>query len=383
MDHFHYIRGLFRALRARKFQYQRLVEVTVSREAILHNLHTFEDLYGKGVAPVLKSNAYGHGLVETAKILRGERVPFLCVDSFFEALVLRNERITTPILIIGYTPLENLKKRPLKEVSFAVISLDELERLASSGLRVAIHLEVDTGMHRHGIMLNELDRALALLAKNPQIALEGIYTHLADADTSHSPHVARQITQWNAAAAEARKKIPSIRYFHCAQTAGSFYSSRIDANVIRIGIGLYGIYSGVGNISLRPALEMRTRITSLRTIEAGEYVGYNAAFKAEQRMRIASIPVGYHEGIDRRLSNRGFVTVSGIPCGIVGRVSMNITSIDVSRVPDAAIDKEVVVVSADPKDPNSIARMAEICGAIPYELLVHIPEGLRRTIKDA
>lgn len=376
------MRGIFRKLRAKKFSYKRLVEIAVSRKAILHNLRAFRKEHGLAVASVLKSNAYGHGLVEVAHILEGQDIPFLCVDSFFEALVLRNERIAAPVLIIGYTPLENIRQSTLKNVAFAVLSLEELSRLAASGVRATIHLKVDTGMHRHGVMPEELARALEIVAENPQLRLEGVYSHIADADTKDSPHAARQIKRWNATVLAVKKTFPGIRYLHFLQTPGSFYTEKAEGNVIRLGVGLYGIHSGFGNPELRPALSMRTRITSLRTIEAGEQVGYNATFTAKRKMRIASIPVGYNEGVDRRLSNKGVLSVRGIPCPIVGRVSMNITSIDVSGVPEAKLDDEVLVISDDPKAPNSIANMADACATIPYELLVHLPQILRRKVLE-
>jgi len=376
------MRGIFRKLRAKKFLYKRLVEITVSRKAILHNLRAFRKQYGLAVAPVLKSNAYGHGLTEVARILEGQDVPFLCVDSFFEALVLRNERITAPILIIGYTPLENIRQNTLKNVAFAILSFEELSRLASSGVRAVIHLKIDTGMHRHGIASEELDRALGVVAENMQIRLEGMYSHIADADTKNSPHATHQVKRWNVAVLAVKKAFPGIRYLHFLQTSGSFYADKAEGNVMRLGIGLYGISSGFGNPKLRPALSMRARITSLRTVEAGSRVGYNATFTAKRKMRIASIPVGYNEGVDRRLSNKGVLSVRDVPCPVVGRVSMNITSIDVSAVPEAKLDDEVLVISDNPKAPNSIANMAETCGTISYELLVHLPQILRRTVGE-
>jgi len=376
------MRPLFRAVRQWRFYYEPLVEVLVYRDALLHNLNVFRSRYRPvGVAPVLKSNAYGHGLVLVAKILDIEKPPFLCVDSYFEALVLRNEGIASPILIIGYTALENIVRSRLRNVAFAIISLDELKRLAT-GLRARtkIHLKVDTGMHRHGIAPEEIDEALELIRRTPHIELEGVYSHLADADTKDSRLTRTQIERWNGIAAKVRRAFPHVSHLHIAATTGSFHSPKIDANVLRLGIGLYGMNVSLEKLDLHPALKMRTRITSLRLLHRGEKVGYNATFTARRDMIVASIPAGYTEGIDRRLSNVGALTVRGIPCRIVGRVSMNITSLDVSAVPGIKLDDEVVVVSRNPTDPNSTQNMARQCKTIPYELLVHIPAQLRRRV---
>ncbi len=378
------MRALFRRLRQGRFRYATLVRILIYKKEILHNLDVFRKRFPNvGIAPVLKSNAYGHGLLQVAAILDREALPFFCVDSFFEALILRNEEVKSPLLIIGYTPLENILANKLKDVAFAIIGLEELKRLASSLHReVRIHLKLDTGMHRHGILPEEITEAIGIIKKSPHIILEGVYSHLADADKENSRHAELQIARWNDAAAQFKKELPSIRHLHLGATAGSRHSPRIDANVLRIGIGLYGISLGPDRLDLHPALEMKTRITSLRTLEAGEYVGYNATFETKVKMRIASIPVGYTEGINRRLSNKGAITIRGISCPIVGRVSMNITSIDVSAVPVVQLDDEVVVISKEKSAPNSIEHMAELCDTIPYDLLVHIPQHLRREVTE-
>ena len=149
---------------------------------------------------------------------------------------------------------------------------------------------------------------------------------------------------------------------------------------MRLGIGLYGMNVGIERLDLRPALEMRTRITSIHTLHAGESVGYNATFKAPQDMRVATIPVGYAEGVDRRLSSKGSILVRGTSCPIIGRVSMNITSLDISNVADVHVGDEVTVISPNAADPNGVEAIADLCGTIPYEILVHIPAHLRRVI---
>ena len=410
------MRALFRKLRSMRFRYEPLISIFIHRDRILHNLRQFQEAFPNvAVAPVLKSNAYGHGLVLVAKIFAdaGEgsggtggsdsaRLPFLCVDSYMEALILRNEGIRVPLLIIGYTPLPNIQGSSLANVAFAITSLEELRRLARECRKsVTIHLKIDTGMHRQGILPEELDEALHIIAESNgqggtreggargrKIILEGAYSHLADADTPGSALTKTQIEKWNAAARKIREATEKpVRYFHLGNTAGSRYSREIDANVVRVGIGLYGIDTGAagrdrarGALDLLPALEMKTRITSVRKIAAGESVGYNATFTANTAMTVATIPVGYAEGLDRRLGNAGMATVAGVPCPFIGRINMNITVIDVSRVPDPKLDDKVQVISADRGAPNSIENMAKLCGTIPYEMLIRLPAQIRRVV---
>lgn len=368
-------------MRKLRFRYEPLITVLIHRNHILHNLKAFQTEYPNvAIAPVLKSNAYGHGLVQIAQILDDQRLPFLCIDSYFEALILRNEGVRTPLLIIGYTPVETILDARIKNVAYAILDLEGLMIVARRARApIAIHLKIDTGMHRHGILPGELSEALNIIKKNHFLKLEGIYSHAADADTPNSPHTKLQIERWNNAVRKTRESISAVKYFHFGATAGSSYSSQIDANVLRLGIGLYGINISLNkNLNLQPALEMRTRLTSFRTIEPGEHVGYNGTFTAAKKMKIASLPAGYAEGVDRRLSNCGTILLGNIACPIVGRVSMNITSIDISSIPDTELYKEVTVISAEQNAPNSIEHMAKLCDTTPHELLVHIPAHLRR-----
>ena len=240
------VRAFLRALRKRRFPYEPLIEVRIQKDALLHNLKTFQQLKtGIAVAPVLKSNAYGHGLVAVAQVLDGEGLPFFCVDSYFEALILRNEGILTPILIIGYTPVETILESRLADVAFGIIGLEDLRSLAALALSpVVLHLKVDTGMHRHGISPSEIEDAYALIRANKHIVLEGVYSHLADADTPHSAHAAAQIDVWNEAVSHVRAQMPDVRFFHLSATAGAFYAEKIDANVMRLGIGFVWVQLG-------------------------------------------------------------------------------------------------------------------------------------------
>jgi len=164
-------------------------------------------------------------------------------------------------------------------------------------------------------------------------------------------------------------------------TPGVRYSDKISANMVRLGIGLYGFKQGLGDdFNLKPVLSIKTIITSIRNFNAGDYIGYGITFQADKNMKTATIPFGYFEGFDRRLSNKGFVKVKNTFCPILGRISMNITSFDVSDIPDVAVGDEVIVISDDPQDKNSVAKIANICNSIPYVILTNIPSHLKRII---
>ncbi len=377
----HRLLNLFRKWKLRN--YQPLITILIHGDDLLHNLHTFQKTYPNvNIAPVLKGNAYGHGLVEVAKILKNENVSFLCVDSYYEALTLRVKGVKLPILIIGYTPIENLKRKPPKNISFSVISLGELKQIAKTiSSPRSFHLKFDTGMHRHGILPEELPESLKILRQNKNIRIEGVFSHFADADAPNSELTKTQIERWNNIAETIRKELPEIKYLHTAATAGSARASETNANTIRLGLGLYGMDRLQDrNLNLKPVLEMQTKISSIRKVTQGESIGYSATFRAPHKMKIATIPVGYYEGIDRRLSNKGFVQAGNALCPIIGRVSMNVSSIEISNIPNIETGAPVTVISKNPEDKNSIKNIALLAETTPYVVLIHIPAHLRRMV---
>ncbi len=380
----------------KRHPYETLITVSISRSRLLHNLSQFRlAAPGSRVAPVLKSNAYGHGLIEVAEVLEranrsakpADAIPFFVVDSYFEAIALRARRFKTPLLVIGYTRPETIMRSNLKATSFTVTSLETLHDLKASSHPVSIQLKFDTGMHRQGLLPEEAPAALAIVQNSPTIFLEGICTHFADADNADTAFTHAQIAAWDEIVKRVHVAFPDLKYIHAANTDGSRFSHQIRNNVMRLGIGLYGLSENARlteELKLKPVLEMKTIITGVKKLKTGESVGYAATFKAEHDMTIATIPVGYYEALDRRLSNKGAIQVGKdrTVCPIIGRVSMNITIIDVSALPGIQIGTEAVAISNAAGDPNSIASMTKITGTITYEHAVRIPAHLKRIIID-
>ncbi|MBI4053879.1 MAG: alanine racemase [Candidatus Doudnabacteria bacterium] len=369
---------------APRVKYDPLIRISIFSDSLTDNLRAYQRKYpGVQFAPVLKSNAYGHGLVEVAAILDRLSPPFFAVDSFFEALSLRRARIKSKILIMGYTREELMTKRTLKDVSFSVFNLERLKILASR-LKYPgyFQLKVDTGMHRLGILASELGEALRLIKSNPNIILEGVYTHFADADNPDESFTKQQISTWNETAKIARKALDNLQFIHAAATAGIAYASEIEGNVCRLGIGLYGInVAPRAKVDLKPALEMKSVLTGFKKVEKGDYIGYSRLFCAPGDMIVATVPVGYNEGVDLRLSNKGVLLVRGQICPIIGRVSMNMTTIDISGLQNPKEGEEVVVFSNNPDDRNSVENVGKTCGIRnPRELLVRFPSYLRREV---
>ena len=378
------IRSLIRRFRSikKRFSYREsVVTIEVSRTALLHNLASLRATAPEwSIAPVLKSNAYGHGLGLVASVFEKEGgSPFFCVDSYFEAETLRMGGIKTPLLVMGYTPESVINNHSLQKVSFVITSLKQLSKIAKSS--VSIHLKVDTGMHRQGILSKDLDAALDMIISS-SLSLEGVMSHFAKSEDITSSLSKYQIDEWNRVVGVCRKRIPSIMYYHIANSGGIAHHELLDANCARGGIGLYGINPGTISKPLVPALRMISRISEVRTLGPGEAIGYGGTFVTERDMMIATVPVGYFEGVDRRLSSKGSFLVRGKRAPLVGRVSMNITSCDVSNIKGVESEDEVIIISEKENDPCSVSFLAGICDCLPYEILVHIPQHLRRVVVE-
>ena len=377
------VRPIFRKWREARYGYTRLVEVFVYKNNLLYNAEQYQKISPScRIAPVLKSNAYGHGLVEVARIFDRPETPFLVVDGYYEALILRTEGVRVGVQVIGYTATENIVASRLKDVAFTILDLPQLLDLAST-LRVPrrFHLKIDTGMNRHGLLMTELDEAFAAVQRNENIILEGVCSHLSDADGPEESFTQKQIERWNSLSKKAQEAFPGLKYRHLANTAGSFYAGLIDANVMRVGLGLYGINpSPRQRLDLKPALEIRSRVGAVKWIKKGDKVGYNVTYEAERDMPLAVVPTGYNSCVDRRLSNKGFFTINETLCPIVGRVSMNITTIDAGALDAVQRGDSVIIVSNQKSAKNSVANIAQLCNTIPYVILTNISPQLRRIV---
>lgn len=359
--------------------YHNLNTVHLDKQRLLENFQYLSNVrQGVRIAPVLKSNAYGHGLIETAKMLDALSAPFFCVDSLYEAYELLKANIKTPILIMGYVDPENLKVKKLP-FSYAVYDEDLLQTIAKYQPHAGVHIKVDTGMHRLGIPMANLDDFLKLLPRFPKLYVEGLMSHFASADEPDAFVTAQQISNFAKVLSLVKSRQVNPQWIHCQASAGLLNLDVPGCNLARTGIAMYGINQGPNvNDNLKPVLSLQTKIIQVKQLQKGDYVGYGATFQAQKPMTIAVLPVGYYDGVDRRLSNKGFVRIDGTSCKIVGRVSMNLTTIDISNVENAHIGQTVDVFSNTTSDQNSITNAATLCDTIPYELLIHISPTIKR-----
>ena len=368
--------------------YETLNLVTIHRKQLLHNIDFFRQrVPGLTIIPVLKSNAYGHGLVQIAEILNTADIALLAIDGYFEAAKIRD--ITNHrILVMGYILPSNVQLLDTKRCSFVVQDKHGLEAFGKLGRQVRIHLELNTGMNRLGIVASEINDYLAICKQYPNLELEGVMTHLADADNpKETTFSQQQIKAFDQAVEQIQQAGFHPKIIHAFQTAGALKVTSKYATAFRLGIGLYGInpltptdpYFQEVDRNLQPVLALESTIIKTFDLEKGERVSYNGIFTAPQKMKIAVLPLGYYEAIPRTLSNRGVVSYHDKQLPIVGRVCMNHTMIDITGV-NIQVGDHVMVINKDKDQTNSIAGWHRAYDLFSYDAVASLSESIRRVI---
>lgn len=358
--------------------------------AIAHNLRVVRAAAGgAGVLAVVKADAYGHGVVPVAaRLAREPGVVGLGVALAEEGLELRDAGVRTDILVLN--GVYGRHHRDVLEAGLTPVVYDRGHlrdfHAAARGLAFGVHLHLDTGMARLGVTPEELDGMLDALAATPGARLDGVMTHLAAAD-GDPELTATQLRRFGEMLWRIRARGHRPATIHAANSAATFRHPEARFDWVRPGIALFGVSpaAGVGE-GLRPAMRLRTEIVALRDVPTGAPVGYDATWRAPRPSRIATVPLGYGDGLFWGLGNRGELLVRGRRCRIVGRVSMDLTTLDVTDLGDVvALGDEVVVLGASPipgAPRLGAADVAAACGTIPYEVLTSISRRVPRVYRD-
>jgi len=345
------------------------------------------------VLAVVKANAYGHGAVTVTKTLQGLGITRFGVATVEEGAALRAASIDAAILVMGAVTAEEFPDliaarltpvlyRPDMVQRFAMA----LDRHAPDGPRYPVHLKVDTGMGRLGIRLSQLREAVTQPALAGRLHLEGLMSHLADADNQDPAYTHIQIREFEEATAllTSEGRLPPL--VHLANSAAILTHPSSHYRLVRPGIMLYGYHTLPAlppDVSLQPVLSWQTTVAHLRTVETGSSVSYNRTFVAKRRSRIAVLPVGYADGYNRLLSNRGFVLVGGKRVPVVGRVCMDMTMIDVTDCPGVEIGDPVMLIGRQEQELISADHMAVWLQTVPYEVLCAIGSRVPRLYHTA
>jgi alanine racemase len=368
----------------------------VSLAALRQNFRTVQKHVGAKVTvcAVVKADAYGHGAVECSRALEAEGARWLGVTSLDEAIPLRESGIRANVLLMtGFWRGEESEiiRLRLTPTVWEPWHIETLEA-AAAALGVAkhpVHLKVDTGMGRLGVSLDQLPAVLRALQSAKHLTLEGFSTHLASSEIMDAPSVAEQERNFDDARRMVREAGFEPTFVHMANT-GAVISRRETWNtMVRPGVALYGYYlpfqragrevsGGTLRLPVKPVLTWKTRILSLRDFAANQPLGYGATYVTKAPAHVAVLPVGYADGYNRQLSNRGRVIVREHYAPIVGRISMDLTLVDVTGIPGIAVGDEVILLGASEGLSVDALEHAELANSTPYEILCNISKRVPR-----
>jgi alanine racemase len=364
----------------------------IDLSAIQQNLSTIKNMVSSHVRimAVVKANAYGHGIIEIARVMEANHVSYLGVARLEEAVTLRKADIRLPILVFGYTPpygLEALCDYGITQTIYAIEDAQLLSSCATSkGKRAKIHIKIDTGMGRLGLLTDahgRLPSAIETIARLPQIELEGIFTHFASADDLDKASARHQLDIFlNLLNVIQQKKI-DIPLKHAANSAAIMDLPETHLDMVRPGICLYGLYPSPyiskETIALTPAMTLKSHIIHLKKVPPGFKVSYGSTYETRTHTTIATVPVGYADGYNRLLSSKGTMLVSGHRVPVVGRVCMDLLMLDVGKVAtDIKINDEVVVFGNQGSENVSIDEIAVLLNTINYEIVTSVTSRIKR-----
>lgn len=371
----------------------------ISQSALKHNLTWFRSLIGpeRKLMAVIKANAYGHGLIEVAQTIEDE-VDYFAVANTDEAYALRKAGLTRPILVLAYFPKDReVVEWAIKErVELPITNFEQakqVSRLVRDG-ELRIHVKVDTGMGRLGILAREIDTAAAEIKQInelPNLHIKGIFSHLADPFGNIS-YTKEQLSSFAELHRALTKQGFDSQLYHLAKTTAILTLPDSYYDAVRLGIGLYGIWPALElkqwlrkehpDFTLKPVLTWKAKITQIKDYPAESYIGYGCTFKTHRKTRIAIIPVGYYEGFDRGLSNKGEVLIRGQRCPVLGLVCMNMTIVDVTDAGRVSEEDEVVLMGQQGDEEITARDVAELAKTINYEVVTRINPLIPRVIID-
>jgi alanine racemase len=372
-----------------------LTWIEISRDNLTKNIQTLRERIGEDVilAPCIKGNAYGHGLLETGKHFLESGADWLTVNALYEAKALRENGINSPILIIGYVSLEDLMEAVQLNCKILVYNKETIQKLGEvaeeNNTTVDVHIKVETGNNRQGVHIDDLVEFVEHIQSFPKINLEGISTHFANIeDTTDHSYAKKQLEIFHKAIQVLEARGINTQYKHCANSAATILLQNTHFNLVRPGIASYGMWpsnetyishvkENKNNFPLSPALTWKAKIAQIKEIDSGEYIGYGCTYKTTHKTKIAIIPIGYYDGYDRGIKD-GYVLIHDKRAYIRGRICMNIIMVEVTDISEAKLEDEVVLLGQSGNEEITPELLASWAGTINYEITTRINERIPR-----
>jgi alanine racemase len=357
--------------------------VEVSLDNLIHNLNQVKNSTPDSMAmmAVVKDNAYGCGSVLAARVLEDHGVGFFAVANAGEARTLRTAGLKSPILIVGACGPDDIRWGAGADIRFALNDLADLDNWKSLGCPVLFHADIDTGMGRLGIAPSETPALISLLKSSPNLTCEGIYTHLANADSPDTGAISRQLANFRKVLNVLNENSIAPRHIHYGNSAAIMRYPLEECTMVRPGIALYGCKPDPGQdfiLDLKPVISLKSHVVKMKRVPAGTSISYGSTYVTSMETTIATIALGYGQGLPRQLGNRGSVLIRGRRCRIAGRVTMDFIMIDAGADPDMSVGDEVVALGSQGTEnihPDDVARL---CNTIGYEILCNISPTIDR-----
>ena len=373
-----------------------LVWIELDRDAPDHNLQQLRKGLGKGtiLCAVVKANAYGHGVKQIVPLFGS--ADWFAVNSLEEGVELREIGEKRPVLILGHVPLAELGEAVRNNLDLTVYNRETLAALTRLDLKrigsARLHLKVETGTGRQGVLPGQVRGFVEQLQSIPGAELVGVSTHFANIeDTLNHDYAQSQLDKFQQALKVLEELKVKPQYIHTAASAAVILFDKTHFNLVRAGIGIYGLWPSretylstlLGHRpvpDLRPVLAWKTRLVQIKELPEGSYIGYGCTYRATRPIRVGVLPVGYADGYDRKLGNTAYVLIRGKRAPVIGRICMNLTMVDISDIPQAGLEEEVVLLGQDGEERITAETMAEWAGTINYEVVTRISPFLPRNV---
>ncbi len=368
------------------------VSARIDLDAIRKNIITMKSLLAENtkMLAVIKANAYGHGAINIAKSI-DDISDYYGLATIEEAIELRKEGISKPLLLLGRTPLQEFEEAIENDVSLTIFDVDtavKLSQIARSINKTAtIHIALDTGMSRIGFQCDDrnIDNTLndiETICKLPDLFAEGIFTHYAKADEYDKALALLQLEKFNNVIEKLKKREIVFPIKHISNSAGIMEMSNDTSDMVRLGIAMYGLYPSEevdkNGVKIYPVMSIKTHVSHIKTISKGTSVGYGGTYTADGDTVVATIPVGYADGYPRALSNVGRVLINGEYASIIGRVCMDQFMVDVTHLQDINVDDEVTLVGRDGENIITVEELADVSASFNYEFVCNVSRRVPR-----
>lgn len=366
------------------------VYARIDLDAIAYNMEQMKrNLDSKTkIMAVIKADGYGHGAVQIAQMLNDvDYIWGFAVATLDEAVVLRIEGIKKPILVLGCVFPDQYMAMLKNDIRMNIYTVEMAEQISQmavrEGMTAYMHIKLDTGMARLGFDISETSvESIARISQMQNVCMEGIFTHFAKADETDKTFTKKQIKDFCWLVKQLKEKKVLFQYEHCANSAAIIDVKEANFDLVRAGISTYGLYPSEEvmkeNVKLKPALVLKSHVAFVKEIEAGTPISYGGTFIAKEKMKIATIPVGYADGYPRNLSNIGYVLIRGKKAPIVGRVCMDQFMVDVTHIDGVSFGDVVTLIGADGNETITVEDLSALSGRFNYEFICDLGKRIPR-----